>query len=116
MRSFVLAVAFVVCSTALSPAADRPNIVLILADDLGYGDVGVQGCADIPTPNIDSSAYQGARFTSGYSSHPYCSPMRAGLMSGRYQHGLGYLNNVAYDPHNAVLGVPTTGSVVDSAS
>ena len=63
----------------------KPNIVLILADDLGYAGVGVQGCADIPTPSVDSIASNGVRFTHGYVSAPLCSPTRAGLMTGRYQ-------------------------------
>ncbi len=87
---------------------DRPNIVLILADDLGYGDVGFNGCVDIPTPNIDSLAADGVRFANGYSSHPFCSPMRAGLMAGRYQHRFGYVTNVAFDPHNQLMGLPTS--------
>lgn len=67
----------------------KPNIVLILADDLGYAGVGVQGCKDIPTPNIDSIAANGVRFTSGYVSCPVCSPTRAGLLTGRYQQRFG---------------------------
>src|SRR5262249_23581190 len=63
----------------------RPNVVLIVADDLGYADVGVYGCKDVPTPHIDSLAKHGVRCTSGYVSGPYCSPTRAGLMTGRYQ-------------------------------
>ncbi len=68
----------------------RPNIVLILADDLGYAGVGCQGCRDIPTPNIDSIAAQGVRFTDGYVTCPVCSPTRAGLMIGRYQQRFGH--------------------------
>lgn len=68
----------------------RPNIVVILADDLGYAGVGVQGCTDIPTPNIDSIAQNGIRLTSGYVSCPVCSPTRAGLMTGRYQQRFGH--------------------------
>jgi arylsulfatase A-like enzyme len=69
----------------------RPNIVIILADDLGYGELGCQGFArDIPTPNIDSIASGGVRFTSGYVSGPYCSPTRAGFMTGRYQTRFGH--------------------------
>mgnify|MGYP003766473711 CR=1 FL=1 len=72
-------------------AADRkPNIILIVADDLGYGELGCQGCKDIPTPNIDSIAANGARFTNGYVSCPVCSPTRAGLMTGRYQQRFGH--------------------------
>lgn len=73
-----------------SNPARRPNILLIVADDLGYGDLGVQGCKDIPTPNIDSIALGGVRFTNGYVSCPVCSPTRAGLMTGRYQQRFGH--------------------------
>jgi arylsulfatase A-like enzyme len=71
-------------------AADKPNILVIVADDMGYGDIGVHGCRDIPTPNIDSIASRGIRFRNGYVSGPYCSPTRAGLMTGRYQHRFGH--------------------------
>jgi len=74
-------------------AAEKPNIVLILADDLGYNDLGIQGCKDIPTPNIDSIGHNGARFTQGYVSCPLCAPTRAGLMTGRYQQRFGLENN-----------------------
>ena len=55
-------------------AADKPNIIIFLADDLGYADIGVNGCKDIPTPNIDSIASNGVRFTDGYATHCVCSP------------------------------------------
>nr|XP_061801941.1 steryl-sulfatase-like [Nerophis lumbriciformis] len=61
-----------------------PNVVIILADDLGYGDIGVYGAQRIRTPNIDSLASRGLRFTQGYASANVCSPSRAGLMTGRY--------------------------------
>jgi arylsulfatase A-like enzyme len=93
-------------SDAVAASDARPNVVVLLADDLGFADVGVHGCADIPTPNIDRLAAQGVRCTSGYSSHPYCSPMRAGLMAVRYQHRFGYVSNIAYDPHNSFMGLP----------
>lgn len=67
-----------------------PNIVLIVADDLGYADLGVHGCRDVPTPNIDSIATNGVRFTNGYVSCPVCSPTRAGLLTGRYQQRFGH--------------------------
>ena len=70
--------------------AKRPNILLIVADDLGYGELSCQGNRQIPTPNIDSIAKNGIRFTSGYVSGPYCSPTRAGLMTGRYQQRFGH--------------------------
>ena len=68
----------------------KPNIVILLADDMGYADVGFQGCKDIPTPNIDALAQGGVRCTSGYVSGPYCSPTRAGLLTGRYQTRFGH--------------------------
>ncbi|MEP4486016.1 MAG: sulfatase [Halioglobus sp.] len=62
----------------------RPNIVVILADDLGYGDVGAYGGTVIDTPHMDQIAREGMRFTNAYSSAPICSPSRAGLLTGRY--------------------------------
>lgn len=62
----------------------KPNILLIVADDLGYADLGVQGCKDIPTPNIDSIASNGVRFTEAYVPAPHCVPSRMALMTGRY--------------------------------
>ncbi len=84
-----------------------PNIIVILADDLGYADVGFTGVKDIPTPNIDRIAQGGVRFTNGYVSHPFCSPTRAGLMTGRYQQRFGHENNPRYDPTDHVAGLPT---------
>jgi arylsulfatase A-like enzyme len=68
----------------------KPNVVVILADDLGYGDLGIHGGKDIPTPNIDSIAAGGVRFTSGYVSGPYCSPTRAGFLTSKYQQRFGH--------------------------
>ncbi|MBT5709132.1 MAG: sulfatase-like hydrolase/transferase, partial [Verrucomicrobia bacterium] len=67
-----------------------PNIVLLVADDLGYGELGCQGNPEIPTPNIDSLARHGIRFTQGYVTAAFCSASRAGLMTGRYQTRFGY--------------------------
>ena len=86
----VLLVASVVASAALAADQRRPNVLILLADDLGYADVGFQGCQDIPTPNIDALAKGGVRCTSGYVSCPYCSPTRAGLLTGRYQQRFGH--------------------------
>lgn len=74
-------------------AADKPNILLIYADDLGFGELGCYGLKAVPTPNIDSIAANGIQFTSGYVSAPLCSPSRAGLMTGRYQQRFGHENN-----------------------
>ena len=71
-------------------APDRPpNFVLIMADDLGYGDLGCYGAPDIKTPHLDALAKSGARLTQFYVSAPVCSPTRAGLMTGRYQQRCG---------------------------
>ncbi len=77
-------------STLEAAQASRPNIVVIVGDDMGYGDIGVHGCTDIPTPNIDALANAGVRCTNGYVSGPYCSPTRAGLLTGRYQTRFGH--------------------------
>src|SRR5207249_8391390 len=77
-------------AAAADQPARLPNVVIIVADDLGYADLGCQGCKDIPTPHIDALAKAGVRFTSGYVSCPVCSPTRAGLMTGRYQQRFGH--------------------------
>lgn len=85
--------------------SSRPNILVIVADDLGYGDIGVQGGKDVPTPNIDKLAKAGLRCTSGYVSAPYCSPSRAGFLTGRYQTRFGH----EFNPHVGMegkLGLP----------
>jgi arylsulfatase A-like enzyme len=77
-------------------AAAPPNLVIFYADDLGWGETGVQGCKDIPTPNIDAIARNGVRFTNGYVAATYCSPSRAGLLTGRYPTRFGHeFNSVA---------------------
>ncbi|MCE9532312.1 MAG: sulfatase [Planctomycetes bacterium] len=70
--------------------ARQPNVLVIVGDDMGYGDVSVHGCKDVSTPNIDSFAKNGVRCTSGYVSGPYCSPTRAGLLTSRYQTRFGH--------------------------
>ncbi|MDP7049421.1 MAG: sulfatase [Verrucomicrobiota bacterium] len=72
-----------------------PNIVLILADDLGYADTGVYGSKTIGTPHIDALAKRGVRFTDAYVTAGTCSPSRAGLMSGQYQQRFGFEFNTA---------------------
>ncbi len=75
---------------AAEKAARNPNVILIVADDLGYASIGCQGCTDVPTPHIDSLAKNGVRFTQGYVTCPVCSPTRAGLITGRYQQRFGH--------------------------
>ncbi|WP_414661786.1 sulfatase-like hydrolase/transferase [Horticoccus sp. 23ND18S-11] len=77
-------------------AAGKPNLVIFYADDLGWGELGCQGNKEIPTPHIDSIATHGVRFTQGYVAATYCSPSRAGLMTGRYPTRFGHeFNSVA---------------------
>ena len=95
----VLAAAF--CLSSFQAADAKPNILVIVGDDMGYADIGVHGCKDIPTPHIDSLAKNGVRCTSGYVSGPYCSPTRAGLMTGRYQQRFGHEFNPGPDRRTA---------------
>src|SRR3954463_10725466 len=93
-----------VASRAFADAAPArsPNIILIVADDLGYDHVGYQGATDVRTPHIDALAAAGVRFTDGYVSAPVCSPTRAGLLTGRYPQKFGYEVN----PPSAIKDVP----------
>ena len=84
----------------------KPNLVVIMTDDMGYEDVGFNGCKDIPTPNIDSIAFNGANLVNGYVSFPVCSPSRAGFITGRYQDRFGYTTNPTIDPTNDSAGLP----------
>jgi arylsulfatase A-like enzyme len=106
MKTLTLISAILTASAASGLAAEvRPNILVIVADDLGYGDLGVHGGKDVPTPNIDALAARGVRCTNGYVSAPYCSPSRAGLLTGRYQTRFGH----EFNPHvgdETKLGLP----------
>ncbi len=93
-------------------ANDKPNIIVILADDLGWGDVGFNGCREIPTPHLDTLAKAGVRFTSGYAPHPYCGPSRAALLTGRQQQRFGYECNL---PVNDTDGLPLSETLLPEA-
>src|SRR5262249_55543495 len=89
-------------------AADKkPNVIVIVGDDMGYADIGVHGCKDIPTPHIDALAAAGTRCTNGYVSAPYCSPSRAGMLTGRYQTHFGHEFNPVGDQDGLPLSVTT---------
>jgi arylsulfatase A-like enzyme len=97
-------------ASVLSPlSASQPDIIWILADDLGYADVGFNGLTDYETPQIDRLAEDGIIFPNGYSTHPFCGPARAALMSGRYQQRFEFYGNPQpprskqYDPD---FGIP----------
>ena len=96
----------VAASTSVLFAADQqPNIIVLFADDLGYGELGCQGNSEIPTPHIDSIANNGVRFTDGYVAGPNCSPSRAGLLTGRIPTRFGY----EFNPIGAVNEHPGIG-------
>lgn len=85
--------AIAACGDSSAPTESsitRPNIVLIFVDDVGYCDTEMYGCDAVPTPHIKQLAEDGALFTAGYVTSPVCSPSRAGLLTGRYQHRFGH--------------------------
>lgn len=101
MKPLIFLLAF--CSTL--SAASQPNVLVIIADDLGYADIGVHGGKEVPTPNIDALAAAGVRCTNGYVTAPYCSPSRAGFLTGKAQTRFGH----EFNPHvgdEAKLGLP----------
>ena len=107
MRPFFLVALLGFNAPSVATAAEpRPNILLIVADDLGYNDVGFQGARDIPTPHLDRLAASGLRCTDGYVSYPVCSPSRAGILTGRYQQRFGYEFNPKWDATAATHGLP----------
>ena len=109
MKHATLLIAFIllVPSVALhaADATAKPNIVYIVVDDLGYGELGCYGGKEIPTPQIDAMAAGGARFTSGYVTAPFCAATRAALITGRYQTRFGF----EFNPIGAKNIVPGIG-------
>jgi arylsulfatase A-like enzyme len=112
---FLFSITFVLLLAAFSPQktaksvdikVQNPKIILIVTDDLGYNDVGFNGCKDIPTPHIDRIAKAGVVFTSGHVTYGVCSPSRAGLLTGRYQYRFGYERNPLYVPADSLMGLP----------
>jgi len=104
LSAVLLLIAAALCGVQ---AADRPNILVILIDDFGFGDLSIHGCKDIPTPHIDALAVGSVRCTQGYISAPQCSPTRAGLMTGRYQQRFGHEYNSAVEGSNLPLAEVT---------
>ncbi|WP_231756941.1 sulfatase-like hydrolase/transferase [Microbulbifer elongatus] len=108
LRILAVALLTLVASGASAAAAEnieKPNIVVILADDLGYADVGFNGSKDIVTPNLDKLANEGMTFSEAYTAHPFCGPSRAALMTGRYPHKIGSQFNLPV--RGSFVGVPT---------
>ena len=87
---FIISICTVCLGCNKITGQEKPNIIIMMADDLGYGDVGCFGNKIIETPNIDQLASKGAKFTQFYSGHYTCSPSRAGMMAGRtpYRNGI----------------------------
>ncbi|SMP41429.1 Arylsulfatase A [Neorhodopirellula lusitana] len=105
-------------SAAFADTPPRPNIVVIMCDDLGYSDVGFSGAPDIRTPNLDSLAKAGTICTSGYVAHPFCGPSRMGMMSGRYPHAFGGQYNLppahaGMEDYNK-LGIPIEETTIST--
>ena len=84
---------------------EKPNMIVIMCDDLGYADVGFNGCKDIPTPHIDSIARNGVRCTNGYVAYSVCGPSRAGFMTARYPQRFGFERNPQYQPQDPDMGL-----------
>ena len=109
-RFFAVSVTFgwlLIGSSVGSATAAPPNVVLIVADDLGYGETGCQGNTEIPTPHIDALAAAGVRFTNGYVTAAYCSASRAGMLTGRYQTRFGHeFNPTGAKNEDPLAGLP----------
>ncbi len=113
--SYRLAIVLLLAAVSIPAGAQNrtpppPNVVLIITDDVGYGDIGSYGAPDIKTPNIDRLGRQGVRLTDFYANAPLCTPTRAGLISGRYQQRVA-LEEPLWGPtsHHAEIGLPVTG-------
>lgn len=97
-------------SGALQAAESRPNVIVILADDLGHGDLGCYGHPKFKTPNLDRMAAEGVRFTNFNTPMPFCAPTRAALLTGRYPFRCGMINNPSPD------GPPASDALALAAS
>jgi arylsulfatase A-like enzyme len=112
MRYFYILLAVACLAASAEAAQEKPNLIVIMADDLGYGDVGYNGCTDIPTPHIDALAKNGVQFSSGYSAYSVCGPSRAGFITGRYQQRFGCERNPQYRPYDPNMGVPKSEQTI----
>ena len=108
MKRILTLVAILALAPSLTAAPKKlPNIILLFADDLGYGELGCQGNPEIPTPHIDSLARNGVRCTQGYVTAAFCSASRAGIMTGRYQTRFGYeFNPIGAKNEDPNAGLP----------
>jgi arylsulfatase A-like enzyme len=111
----IINILIVIAVTRAQNNSQKPNFVLIVADDLGFADLSMNGSKQIKTPHIDRLAEEGVRFSEGYVSSPVCSPSRAGLMTGINQVSFGHDNNLAnnqpgFDPQ--FMGLPLTQKTI----
>lgn len=115
----LVVIAVLVASTSSLVAAQgtvragaRPNVILVLMDDMGYGDIGSYGVKDARTPNLDRLAREGVRLTDAYANASDCSPTRAGLITGQYQQRWGIEWPLGADRGDSARGLPATGTTL----
>lgn len=111
LRQTLVALLFAIGSLTSTAATDQPNIILILADDMGYGDLGFTGSEVLRTPHLDALARSGVFCEEGYVASAVCSPSRAGLLTGRDPRRFGYEGNLNkghenYATRPELLGLP----------
>ena len=109
MHRYVLLFMALIAVTSESHAQRGPNVVLIMMDDLGYGDLASYGARDVRTPNIDRLAREGVRLTDAYANGPVCTPTRAALISGRYQQRVRLENVLTISPEDRERGLTVDG-------
>src|SRR5687767_9104538 len=109
-RRVLMVAVLMLGAVSIARAQRSPNVVLVMMDDLGYGDIGSYGAKDIRTPGIDRLAREGVRLTEAYANGAVCTPTRAALISGRYQQreGLEWLLTVS--PADRELGLRASGT------
>ncbi len=117
--SLAVALGLVALGQAAGAAAKRPNILFIMADDLGWMDLACQGNKLVETPNIDRLARQGMRFTSAYAAAPVCSPTRATLLTGKYPQRIGFTSwlnpRKPNGPNSAATYIPAAEITIGEA-
>ncbi len=109
LHLLLTALLLVPLATLHAAQTSKPNIIVILADDMGYADAGFNGCKDIPTPHLDSIAKNGIQFSAGYVTAPQCAPSRAGFLMGVDQNRIGCENNNVTD----IAGLSEGATIAD---
>jgi arylsulfatase A-like enzyme len=112
---FLAALSFGTLPAETGSRPEKPNLIVIMVDDMGYADVGFNGCKDIPTPHIDTIAAGGVKFTNGYVAYAVCGPSRAAFMTGRYGQRFGFERNPQYQPNDPSMGLPTSETTIADA-